>query len=237
MKTRRNLALLLALTVEFSSFQSYGQTKGHDLDDYKGFHVDYAQVKDHPNVDLIKAGMNRQIDMVVEVGMADHVLALFRRIPVSVVPGKHEFAGHCLPKPRNSIEVSEGFFLRGGRKPVLIHEFLHGYHAQALPKGKNNPRILTFYRRAKELNAYDANSHMMRNAGEYFASAGTAYLFGVTALEPFTRERVQEKQPVFYKYLEGLFGPGAGNYKGSLNERIDVLKRATAEKSSSEPDE
>jgi len=237
MKTRRNLALLLALTAAFSPFQSYGQTKGHDLDDYKGFHVDYAQVKDHPNFDLIKAGMNRQIDMVVEVGLADNVLALFRRIPVSVVAGKHKFAGQYSGKPRNSIEVSEAFFLRGGRKPVLMHEFLHGYHAQVLPEGKNNPRILTFYHRAKELSAYDANSHMMHNAGEYFASAGTAYLFGVTALEPYTREKVQERQPVFYRYLQGLFGPAAGNYKGSLSERIDVIKRPTAEQSSSEPDE
>jgi hypothetical protein len=236
MKTTRNLALLLALTVEFSSSQSHGQAKGHDLGDYKGFHVDYAQVKDHPSFDLIKAGMNRQIDMVVEVGLPDHVLALFRRIPVSVVAGKHNFDGQYR-RTRNSIEVSEAFFLRGGRKPVLIHEFLHGYHARVLPKGKDNPRIRTFYHRAKELNACDANSHMMRSAGEYFASAGTAYLFGVTALEPFTREKVREKQPVFYRYLQGLFGPAAGNYEGSLNERIDVLKGAATEQSSSEPEE
>jgi hypothetical protein len=61
-----------------------------------------------------------------------------------------------------------------------------------------------------------AQNRSMRNDMEYFACASTTYLFGVTAHEPFNREKLKERQPAFSEYLERLFGPSAGTFKGSL---------------------
>jgi hypothetical protein len=37
---------------------------------------------------------------------------------------------------------------------------------------------------------------------------------------------VQKCQPEFYQYLKNLFGPKAGDYKGSLSEHMDALAKA-----------
>jgi hypothetical protein len=101
-------------------------------------------------------------------------------------------------------------------KPILLHELLHALHNQRLPHGFDNPRIRQFYERAKLLNVYNAKSHMMSNDREFFACTGTTYLFGVTAQEPFKREKIEENQPAYFEFLQKLFGPNAGNYTGSL---------------------
>jgi len=82
--------------------------------------------------------------------------------------------------------------------------------------GFKNRDVLMYYERAKASEKYSPSSHMMANVKEYFACAGTAYLFGVTAQEPFTRDKVKSSQPQFYQFMTSLFGPNAGQYQGSL---------------------
>jgi hypothetical protein len=193
-------------------------------DTYKGFHINYSQVQNSPKLDLIKAAMDRQVDMVTEVGLPENILNFLRRVPVVVLAGQQNFGGRYVQKLKH-VEIPESFLLHGV-KPSLLHEFLHSYHDQVIAYGFQNRKIIAYYQRAKELKVYDLKSHMMANQMEYFASAGTAYLFGVTELEPFAREKVKDGQPFFYQYLQQLFGPSAGTYQGSLTEHIDVLKEA-----------
>jgi hypothetical protein len=99
---------------------------------------------------------------------------------------------------------------------VLLHELLHAYHDQQLPEGFKNRDILGYFEKGKALGIYASKSHMMQKETEFFACAATSYLFGVTAQEPFSRDRFKTVQQDFFAYLKGLFGPNAGNYVGSL---------------------
>ena len=59
----------------------------------------------------------------------------------------------------------------------------------------------------------------------------------MTALEPFTREQVQGKQPHLYKHLQDLFGSGSGSYKGSLNEHPEIFKKRTQHETPTEEED
>ena len=191
-------------------------------EDYHGFQIDYSQVQTNEKLPRIKAALERQVNMVMNVGLPEATLDFFKGVPVVVVAGQQNFGGRYVPKLKR-IEMAENFLLRG-RKPALLHEFLHSYHNQMLPDGIKNSKVIASYQEAGKLNVYDPKSHMMENVREYFASVGTAYLFGVTELEPFTRDKVQKCQPDFYQFLKDLFGPKTGSYKGSLTEHMDALK-------------
>ncbi|HZP60838.1 MAG TPA: hypothetical protein VFB27_10990, partial [Opitutaceae bacterium] len=114
-----------------------------------------------------------------------------------------------------SVRVAAGI-VRVGHKPVLLHELLHAFHDQRLDGGFGNRTILGYFEEARTITAFAANSHMMENNREFFACSATTYLFGVTAQEPFERDKIKENQPEFFAYLKNLFGPNAGNYLGSL---------------------
>ena len=184
--------------------------------EYRGFHVEYREVRNDPELARIQIAMNKQIDMVLEVGLSHTIVKSMRGVQIEVRAGKESWAGHYAGTSK-SVSLTSRFLMHPG-KPALLHEFLHAYHDQVLPGGFKNKQILAYFERAKELKVYDASSHMMANQKEYFASAGTAYLFGVTELEPFNRAKVQQKQPYFYKYMQSLFGPEAGKYNGTLEE-------------------
>ena len=129
-----------------------------------GFHVDYSQVKDNPDLLTIRAAMARQIQMVLEVGLPGETLRFFKSVPITVIPGPSKNAGQYIGRSR-SIKISAQFLLHG-KKPVLIHELLHAYHGQELPRGNKNPEIMAFYNRAKGIQAYAPSSHMMANPAE-----------------------------------------------------------------------
>jgi hypothetical protein len=97
--------------------------------------------------------------------------------------------------------------MRNAQDPVMLHEFLHAYHAQLLPGGYRNEGIQIYYNTAKTKQLYPADSSVLKNEREFFAITASIFLSGKDAAhEPFTRENLREKQPEFYKYLVGLFG-------------------------------
>ena len=160
-----------------------------------------------------------QIEIVCAVGLPDEILTFFKGVPLVLVPPGTISTGSpgvYVGKERG-VRVAAGI-VRMGHKPVLLHEYLHAYHDQRLEKGVRNPEILAFYERAKSISAYAAKSHMMENGGEFFTCSATTYLYGVTAQEPFKREKVKENQPDMYEHLKTLFGPKAGSYAGSLTK-------------------
>lgn len=91
--------------------------------------------------------------------------------------------------------------------PMFLHEFLHAYHDQKLPNGFSNPDILRLFKEASSGQAFPGDSYMMSNVSEYFAMAGSAYLYGTVNRDPFTRENVKKQQPALYQWFAKEFGP------------------------------
>lgn len=184
---------------------------------YRGFLIDDSRVRRLPNLDTIRAATIQQIDIVCAVGVPAEMLKFFQSVPFEIVPPGVIAPGNPgLYSYRTKTVQVTAIVVTAGHKPIMLHELLHAYHDQRIPDGFDNPDIARFYERARAIPAYAARSHMMLNDKEFFACSGTAYLFGVTAQEPFRREKVRDNQPEFYQYLKKLFGPTAGEYHGSL---------------------
>jgi hypothetical protein len=97
--------------------------------------------------------------------------------------------------------------MRNAQDPVMLHEFLHAYHAQLLPNGYRNEGLLVHYNLAKTKQFYPAESDVLKNEREFFAITASIFLSGKDSVhEPFTREALKEKQPEYFRYLVALFG-------------------------------
>jgi hypothetical protein len=95
--------------------------------------------------------------------------------------------------------------LRYAKDPVLLHEFLHAYHAKLMPNGYENKGVKEFYGKANALFPKDA--YVMKNNREFFAVTASIFLAGKDAVhEPFTRDKLKEAMPQYYNYLVGVFG-------------------------------
>ena len=93
------------------------------------------------------------------------------------------------------------------KDPVMLHEFLHAYHARLMPQGYDNRGINAFYGEAKSKNLYGKDAYVIKNNREFFAVTASIFLVGNDAThEPNTRAQLKEKQPDYYKYLVGVFG-------------------------------
>lgn len=187
---------------------------------YRGFSIDDSAVRNQPDAALLRKALETQIDLVLEVGLPPETMAPLKRIPLFLVPNgtfRSATPGRYLNQFKK-VQISAGF-VRVGRAPVLLHELMHGYHHEILADGMKNAKVLEFYERAKAGKDYDLESHMMSNVGEFFACTATAYLYGSTHQEPFTRDKVREQQPVYYRFLKELFGPTAGQHDGTLGPR------------------
>lgn len=88
--------------------------------------------------------------------------------------------------------------------PVLLHEMLHAYHSKVLPHGASNQAIKFYYDKAKTV--FPADAYLMTNEREYFAVTASVFLYGNDHQEPFTRSKLKEKQPEYFKFLVWLFG-------------------------------
>ncbi len=185
---------------------------------YLGFTIDDSAVHQLANREALLTATREQIDIVHAVGLPADILTFAQSIKFELVPVgtfKSQTPGRYLGQNGQRVQVSAAI-MTTGHKPILLHELMHAYHDQRVEGGFRNQAIIGYYKSAKPLSVYAAKSHMMENEREFFACAATAYLFGVTAQEPFRREKLQEKQPDYYVYLKKLFGPAAGCYGGSL---------------------
>lgn len=97
--------------------------------------------------------------------------------------------------------------MKNAEDPVMLHEFLHVYHAKLMPQGYENRGIKDFYGQAKAKGFYEKDAYLMKNQKEYFAVTASIFLSGKDAAhEPYTRAKLKEKQPEYFKYLVGVFG-------------------------------
>jgi hypothetical protein len=104
--------------------------------------------------------------------------------------------------------------LRYEKDPVILHEFLHAYHAKLMPRGYDNPGIAGFYSEAKRTGSFGKDAYALKNKQEFFAVTASIFLAGKDSVhEPNTREKLKAQMPDYYKYLVGVFGfdpEGAG---------------------------
>ena len=157
---------------------------------YRGFTIEDSGVGKLPNLEAILAATREQIDLVHAVGLPPDILAFVESVKFELVPAgtfKRPTPGLYAGRGDGSVKVTAAI-VTTGHKPVLLHELMHAYHDQRIEQGFRNLVILGYYKRAQALPAYAAKSHMMANEKEFFACAATAYLFGVTAQEPYRRE-------------------------------------------------
>ena len=170
----------------------------------------------------LRRAVAEQIDIVSAVGLGRSTLAFLQSVPLVVVPAgaiRHETPGQYVRG--DQVVKLTSRITSVGHKPVLLHELLHAYHNQKIAGGLGNPDIRNLYEHAKAMMIYGAKSHMMQNPAEFFACAGTTFLFGVTAQEPFRRERLL-KQSELLQFLSEIFGPTCGSYEGWLSGQAPI---------------
>ncbi len=184
---------------------------------YRGFSIDESRLKDLTQIEALRSATREQIDMVCAVGLPADILTFFQSLPLVLVPtGTVPSATPGLYGGKDRTVKVVTSILAVGHKPVLLHELLHAYHDQRLKDGFGNREILAYFDLAKAISAYGAKSHMMQNEKEFFACSATTFLFGVTAQEPFHRDKLQASQPELIGYFQALFGPNSGHYAGTL---------------------
>ncbi len=97
--------------------------------------------------------------------------------------------------------------LKHAEDPVLLHEFLHAYHAKLMPQGFDNPGIRAYHADAMSKQVFGKEEYAMKNHKEFFAVTASIFLAGKESMhEPKTRAQLKEKLPKYYKYLVELFG-------------------------------
>ncbi|PJI54988.1 hypothetical protein CTI14_09010 [Methylobacterium radiotolerans] len=169
---------------------------------YRGYSIRIAQ--DVPNAEIgqLQRAAEHQVDLVEATVLDEGTKEFLRRFPVVVRSGSGE-ESHYSGGDSVTIAVDDPKYDR----PILLHEYMHVYHFRKLPGGRDNPDILTFYERAKEGGFYLAGAYVLKNQGEFFAMTASVYLHGRLAREPFTRDELRQKQPVYYRFLTRLLGP------------------------------
>ena len=97
--------------------------------------------------------------------------------------------------------------MRYEQDPVILHEFLHAYHAKLMPLGFDNKGINGFYGEAQSKNLFGKDAYVVKNNKEFFAVTASIFLAGKDSThEPNTRAKLKELMPGYYKYLVGVFG-------------------------------
>jgi hypothetical protein len=104
--------------------------------------------------------------------------------------------------------------MRYEKDPVMLHEFLHAYHAKLMPNGYENKGVKDFYAEAQSKNLFAKDAYVLKNHKEFFAVTASIFLSGNDSVhEPYTRAKLNEQMPSYFKYLVAVFGfdPDASN--------------------------
>lgn len=97
--------------------------------------------------------------------------------------------------------------MRYEKDPVILHEFLHAYHAKLMPRGYENKGIKKFYAEAQSKSAFAKEAYVLKNQKEFFAVTASIFLSGKDSVhELYTRLKLKEQMPDYFTYLVGVFG-------------------------------
>jgi hypothetical protein len=181
-----------------------------------GFVVNISAIKTPEVLSAMMKDIRAQIDVVNRVTLKPGVREFFQSIQFE--------AFETYPPPRDRLQ-NAALYVPDERRilmrqytgpvnqngpsvaPVLLHEYMHAYHALRLPDGPRNPDVLRLWRQAGEQMLFPPDAYMLSSSGEYFAMMASVYLYGSAGRDPFTRTNIKAKQPEAYEWLEREFGP------------------------------
>lgn len=170
---------------------------------HHGFVINLTRIAGSEKTEAALAAVKRQIEIVETVGLAEETLNFFRSVPIMLLPASTGTPG--LYSKRNK-RVSLKHVDLAPNKPILLHEFLHAYHDQILADGYQNADVLHFHEMALQRYRMGRSEYFLSNEKEFFAVTASIYLYGPIKRAPFDRKTIQTAQPLFWQYLEGLFG-------------------------------
>lgn len=170
---------------------------------HHGFVINLSRIEGKEKTDTVLAGVKRQIEIVETVGLSDEVLKFFRSVPILILPDSTGTPGLYSKKNKR---VALKYLDLAPIKPILLHEFLHAYHDQIMADGYGNADIVHYYEMALQRYRMGKSEYFLSNEKEFFAVTASIYLYGPIKRAPFDRKTIQTAQPLYWKYLEGLFG-------------------------------
>ncbi|WP_353068680.1 hypothetical protein RBB75_16205 [Tunturibacter empetritectus] len=174
-----------------------GQEKGKTFS-YRGYRFDIQEIEAIPEKPALLAAIQQQTDLVESTPLTEPTKQFLRgfTVHVSVGEGEHGGGGHFGQK---------GVFVslrpQQDNRPILLHEFMHAFQNDRLPKGRQNPDVLRFYERAKTADLWPPQAYMLKNVGEFFAMTASTYLCGHADRPPFNRANIEQKQPRYAEWL------------------------------------
>lgn len=182
---------------------------------YRGFSYDDTDFLQDPNLETIRANVNKEIDILFMLGLTKETLAAFRTEPIKLGPNGP--SGHYTNK--QIVINAVGTKLQDevdDEKPGsrnLLHEFMH-FFGHKLCSREEQEAIRHYYEDAKAKQLFKPHSYLMKNAGEFWAVAGCTYLYGTAGRPPYSRENIKTKMPEFFEFMKKKFGDQAGTYNG-----------------------
>lgn len=196
---KRLLLLALMLT---GTLAAQGQAPATLLG-HHGFVINLTRIEGKEKTDTVLAAVKRQIEIVETVGLKEEVLKFFRSVPILMLPDSTGTPG--LYSKRNK-RVALKYLDLAPTKPILLHEFLHAYHDQIMADGYGNADIVHYYELALQRYRMSKSEYFLSNEKEFFAVTASIYLYGSIKRAPFDRTTIKSAQPLYWTYLEGLFG-------------------------------
>jgi hypothetical protein len=193
----------LFISAAASLFSRPAPAQGGNTFSYRGFTVDVSDAKSAPNLKAVEASLRHQIDIAADCGASPKIIEFFKSQTIFVKPGQGDGGGRFSSRVKG---VSVDIAVDAPEKPVVLHEMLHAYHWWVLPDGFKNPDVERFYERARDGALYPPDAYVLKNVQEFFAVTASLYLWGNVDRPPHDRKTLQEKQPVYYKWLGDQFG-------------------------------
>lgn len=170
---------------------------------HHGFFINLSRIAAKENNATVIAAVKRQIEIVESVGLTPETLAFFRSVPIVLLPDSSGTPG--LYSKRNK-RVSLKYVDLAPTKPILLHKFLHAYHEQILQDGWQNADVAHFYEMALQRYRMSKSEYFLSNEKEFFAVTASIYLHGPIKRAPYNRQTIHNAQPLYWNFLEGLFG-------------------------------
>jgi len=177
---------------------------------YRDYRIDLSRIVGHVDLEAAKTVMRKQIDLVEAVEMRPELRNFFRSVRVELTSDLPiGDGGHARGAYASSDKLVKMTALIGSRAsaPVLIHELAHAVHAQLVPQGYKNEKIMAMYQASRQSGRYPPDAYVIHNEREWFAVLSTVFLAGTDSYAPFTRSRLKEQEPEAYAFLITIYGP------------------------------
>ena len=176
--------------------------------EYHGFTIDDHLLNSEQKASftaLVAPSLFEQLAIVESVDLPPPMLAFFKKTRILIDPDLRGNPGIF------SVQNGEGrVTIRSiafpANKPILLHELLHAYHFEVLPR---NPAILDAFDAAGRAGVYPPEfhrAHFLENPKEFFAVTGTIYLFGRIQQPPFDCQVLAANDAAYLAFLEKTFG-------------------------------